>query len=243
LPLGLETHATRGAAERAVAAEIAALLKQKPQAVLGLATGNTPTGVYRELARLRREEGLDLARASTFNLDEYCGLAPTSPRSFHTWMRERLFDHVNLDPRRTHLPDGLVREAELERHCEDYERAICAAGSIDLLLLGIGRNGHIGFNEPGSELWTRTRRVELHAWTRADAAEEFGGLAHVPTHAISMGIATILEARSIRVLAFGTRKSALVARTLTGPVGASWPASWLRTHPDARIVADREAAG
>jgi hypothetical protein len=94
-------------------------------------------------------------------------------------MRERLFDHVNLDPRRTHLPDGLVREAELERHCEDYERAICAAGSIDLLLLGIGRNGHIGFNEPGSELWTRTRRVELHAWTRADAAEEFGGVDHV----------------------------------------------------------------
>lgn len=242
LPLELEIHATRADAERAVAEEIAALVRAKPAAVLGLATGDTPTGVYRELARLHRETGLDFSRVRTFNLDDYCGLAVDDPRGFHAWMSAQLFEHVNLASAHTRLPDGRVAERELERHCRAYEDAIVAAGGIDLQLLGIGRNGHIGFNEPGAEVDTRTRRVELHAWTRADAASAFGGLERVPAYGITMGVATILAARRVRVLAFGARKAPLVARTLASAADAAWPASFVSGHADARLVVDREAA-
>lgn len=242
MPLVFEIHATRADAERVVAEEIAALVRAKPTAVLGLATGDTPTGVYRELVRLRRETGLDFARVRTFNLDEYCALAADDAHSFRSWMNAQLFGHVNLAPAHTHLPDGTVADAELERHCRAYEQAIEDAGGIDLQLLGIGRNGHIGFNEPGADVYTRTRRVELHAWTRADAAHAFGGIERVPTAGITMGVATILAARCVRVLAFGARKAPLVARTLATEPDSAWPASFVRLHADARLVVDRAAA-
>lgn len=240
--LVFETHATRAEAERSVAEEIAALVRAKPDAVLGLATGDTPTGVYRELVRLHRDSGLDFSSVRTFNLDEYCGLAADDPRSFTCWMQTQLFAHVNVDRANTHLPDGRVAEADVVRHAAAYERAIESAGGIDLQLLGIGRNGHIGFNEPGADLHTRTRRVELHAWTRADAAAAFGGLEHVPTRGITMGIGTILAARRVRMLAFGVRKAPLVARTLRAAPDPAWPASYVRLHADARLVVDRDAA-
>ncbi|MBK7876160.1 MAG: glucosamine-6-phosphate deaminase [Planctomycetes bacterium] len=243
----MQVFESRAAAERDVAREIAGLVRRRPDAVLGLATGNTPTGVYAELARLRREEGLDLSRVRTFNLDEYCGLAPTNPRSFRAWMERELFVPAGIALDRVCFPDGFeaghpVRVEELPRVCDAFERAIRDAGGIDLQLLGIGRNGHIGFNEPGSTRASRTRRVELHPWTREDAAAEFGGLEHVPTHAITMGVATILEARAVRVLAFGAKKRALVRRTLDTANDPAWPASFLCAHAGVRLVVDREAA-
>lgn len=239
---------TRAEAERELATEIAELVRARPDAVLGLATGNTPTGLYRELARMHREERLDLARVRTFNLDEYCGLGPDHPRSFRRWMREHLFDSAGLAAANTGFPDvadrsGGPRAEERGDPCAEYERAIEDAGGIDLLVLGIGRNGHVAFNEPGSTRASRTRRVELHPWTRADAAAAFGGLERVPTHAITMGIATILEARRLRVLAFGPEKRALVARTLAARADPDWPASQLHGHADLRLLVDRAAAG
>lgn len=231
----------RPVAERLVADEIAALVRRKPSAVLGLATGDTPTGVYRELVRMHREERVSFRGVHTFNLDEYCGLAPDHPETFRSWMQHHLFDHVDVRPEHTHLPDGRPREDDWAPPCKSYERAIEDLGGIDLLLLGIGRNGHIAFNEPGSARTTRTRRVELHPWTREDAVARFGTLARVPTHALTMGIATLLEARAIRVLAFGARKAPIVARTLATTPDMNWPASLLHGHPDVRLLVDREA--
>lgn len=247
MSMHVDVFESRGAAERAVAAEIAALVRRRPDAVLGLATGNTPTGVYAELVRLHREDGLDLSRVRTFNLDEYCGIAPRDPRTFRAWMEQVFFGPAGIALANTHFPDGVehgraLHLEELPRHVEAFERAIQAVGGIDLQLLGIGRNGHVGFNEPGSTRASRTRRVELHAWTREDAAKSFGGLEHVPTHAITMGVATILEARALRVLAFGAAKRALVARTLASEPDPAWPASYLRAHADARLVVDRDAS-
>jgi len=245
--MNLQVFESRTTAERAIASEVAALVRRKPDAVLGLATGNTPTGVYAELARLHREEGLDLRRVRTFNLDEYCGLAISDPRAFRAWMERVLFAPAGVPLANVHFPDGVVeghavRIEELPAYCDAFERAIRDAGGIDLQLLGIGRNGHVGFNEPGSTRASRTRRVELHPWTRQDAAPAFDGLAHVPTHAVTMGIATILEARALRILAFGEAKRALVRRTLESPPDPSWPASHLRPHADARLIVDASAA-
>lgn len=232
----------RERAERAVANEIAQLVHAKPNAVLGLPTGNTPVGVYRELARMHREEGVDLSRTVTFNLDEYVGLGADHPASFARAMRALLFDAVNVSNSHAHIPDGSVVAERLDDHCRAYERAIRAAGGIDLLLLGIGRNGHIAFNEPGSTRDSRTRIVELHATTRADAAAAFGGLEHVPERAITMGVATILEARRICVLAFGSAKAACVRDMLHGAVGPGNPATFLRGHSNARLWLDAAAA-
>jgi glucosamine-6-phosphate deaminase len=207
--------------------------------VLGLPTGNTPVPLYRELARLHREERLSFARARTFNLDEYLDLAPGDPRSFRAWMQEQFFAHVDLAPANVHVPraagDGA---AEAQR----YAAEIDAAGGIDLQLLGIGRNGHVGFNEPGSAREARARVVELASETRADAAALFGGLARVPRRAITLGIAEILAARAIRVLAFGKGKAAIVKRMLEGEVGPDCPASFLRGHAGLSILLDADAA-
>jgi len=232
MTLRLNIHATRAQAERAVAGEIAALLRARPSACLGLPTGNTPTGVYRELVRLFRAGELDLSAARSFNLDEYAGLAAADPRSFRSWMQAQLFDHVNLPAGQVHFPQA----------APDYEQLLERAGGLDLVLLGIGRNGHIAFNEPGAARDTRTRLVELHPWTRADAAASFGTLAAVPTQAWTMGVATILAARRLRVLAFGPHKRELVTRTLDTRPCAAWPASWLHEHPDAELVVDATAA-
>ncbi len=220
----------RADAERAIAAEIAQLIRAKPDAVLGLPTGKTPVGVYRELARSHRDEGLDFSRVRTFNLDEYWGIGSDHEASFARAMRTMLFDHVNLSPRNIHLLDGLVKPERAEAHCRDYERAIEAAGGIDLLMLGIGRNGHIAFNEPGSTRDSRTRVVDLDEVTRLDAAATFGGLERVPKRAITMGVATILGSRRIRVLAFGASKAECVRSFVENPIHSNVPATFLRAH-------------
>ena len=233
----------REQAEADLTREIAALVRERRRVVLGLATGDTPTGLYRELARLRREEGLDFGRCHAFNLDEYLDLDPDHPGAFSRWIRERVFEPLGIPESGRHVPVCEARDdPAIARRCADYEREIREAGGIDLQILGIGRNGHIAFNEPGSTRDGRTRQVRLHPWTREDAAPAFGSLASVPARAITMGIGTILEAKRIRVLAFGARKAGIVARALEGPIGPEIPASFLRGHADLRFWLDREAA-
>ena len=214
-------------------------MREKPAAVLGFPTGHTPVPLYRELARLQREAGLSFARAQSFNLDEYVGLPAGDPRAFRNWMRVQLFAESDFAPARTHLPRG---DGDPELEARRYAGLLASAGGIDLQLLGIGRNGHIGFNEPGSARDSRTRVVALAPETRADAAEHFGGLEHVPERAITLGVADILDARAIRVLAFGAGKARIVQRMLEGPIGPECPASFLRGHPDLRLVLDEPAA-
>ena len=230
---------------RTLAAELAGLVASinasgRP-AVLGLATGRTPIPFYAELIRLHRAGELSFARVVTFNLDEYLGLPAGHPESYHSFMRRELFDHVDIPAENVHIPDGTIPPDQLDAHCAAYEDAIRAAGGIDFQLLGIGRTGHIGFNEPGSPRDSRTRKVELDPITRQDAAPSFGGLDHVPTHAISMGCGTILEARRIALLAWGKGKAAIVKEALTGPVTDRVSASFLQGHPDAAFYLDAEA--
>src|SRR4029078_11769993 len=177
----------------------------KPKCVLGLATGSTPLGLYRELIRLHRDEGLDFSRVVTFNLDEYVGLGPTHPQSYRYFMQSNLFDHINVDVRNTHVPDG--RALDFESHCEQYERRIKEEGGIDLQVLGIGTDGHIAFNEPGSSLGSRTRLKTLTSETVADNARFFGSEREVPRLAITMGVGTILESRRCLLLAAGHNKA------------------------------------
>jgi glucosamine-6-phosphate deaminase len=233
-------------AAREVAAEIAAIVRERRGAgrgaVIGLAAGRTPLEIYRELARLHREQALSLRGVHAFLLDEYLGLAPEDPRTFRASLRASFLRHVDLDPGLIHAPASDLAEPALDAHCRDYERAIARAGGIDLQILGLGRNGHIGFNEPGSCADSRTRVVALAPETRADAAASFGGAGLVPARAITMGVATILAARRIRLLAFGAAKRGVVARAIGGPAGADVPASFLRGHADARVYLDRESA-
>jgi glucosamine-6-phosphate deaminase len=232
---------TREEAEREVAREIVALLRVIRELVLGLPTGNTPIGVYRELISAHRSGGATFAHAHAFNLDEYLGIDADHPASFERWMESHLFAHVDFDPARRHVP-AVMRDRDAFVVARDYERSIAAAGGIDLLVLGVGRNGHIGFNEPGSDRDSRTRIVELHEVTRTDAAASFGGLDRVPVRAITMGIATMLDARRIRVLAFGEKKAAIVRDTLLEPQSSACPATFLRGHSDVKLFVDSAAA-
>jgi glucosamine-6-phosphate deaminase len=232
---------TADEAARAVALEIAGLIREKRQLVLGLATGRTPLGIYGELARMHRDEGLDFGHVTTFNLDEYLGLDGGDERTFQSYMREHFFAPVGLGPERAWLPGSDLGPADVYAHCREYEERIADAGGIDLQILGIGRNGHIGFNEPGSTRETRTRSVALDNTTREDAADRFGALARVPRRAITMGVATILEAKQLRVLAFGKHKRDVVRRTLEDPIGPDLPATYLREHADAVLYVDRDA--
>lgn len=227
------------AAER-VAEMVAARLGSTPGAVLGLATGETMRPVYARLVALHREGRADFAGAATFNLDEYVGVGPGHPASFAAFMRETLFDHVNLDPARCRLPRGDAPDPEAEARA--YEAAIAAAGGIDLQVLGIGRNGHLAFNEPTSSLASRTRIKTLTEATRRANAPAFAP-DPVPRHAITMGIATILEARACVLLATGAAKAEAVARMVEGPLGADCPATALQMHPAATVVLDAAAAG
>ncbi len=236
----LRIVADRSEGERLAADEIESLLKAKPDAALGLATGGTMTGLYDELSRRHAAGRVSFARAKGFNLDEYLGLAPADPRSFAAYMRASLLERVDFAPGAARLPRGDAPDAAAES--KGWEEAIAAAGGIDLQLLGIGRNGHIGFNEPGSARDSRTRVVELDDTTRADAAAGFGSLELVPRQAITAGVATILDSRRILLLAFGRSKASIVRRMLRGPVGAECPASWLQGIGHALVVVDREAA-
>ena len=223
-------------AEQLVAGILAARIRSHPASVLGLATGASMIGVYRELARSHRASGLRFAEVTTFNLDEYCGLAPGDPSSFAAYMDKNLFDHVDADRRRLHLPEGD------EDGPARYEAAIAATGGIDLQLLGIGRNGHIGFNEPDSQGTSRTRIVELAPQTLAANANEFPAGTAVPRKAVTMGIETILSPRRIVLLATGGAKAKALAGALEGEVGPHNPASFLQRHPDVTVVCDLAAA-
>jgi glucosamine-6-phosphate deaminase len=235
------------AAARQVAREMAELIRAREHegryAVLGLATGSTPIYVYQELVRLHREEGLSFANVVTFNLDEYHPMAPDQAQSYHRFMRQHLFDHVDLDPRRTHLPDGEVLRADVAAACAAYEATIAAAGGIDFQLLGIGRTGHIGFNEPGSSRRSATRFIHLDRVTRQDAVKDFQNEEAVPRTAITMGVRTILQARRIVVMAFGEHKEGIVARAVEGEISADVPATFLQDHENCLMVLDRAAAG
>lgn len=231
---------------RAVARRIAELIRSRAAegrpCVLGLATGSTPVGVYAELVRMHREEGLSFANVETFNLDEYWPMAPDSIHAYHRFMREHLFDLVDLDPARTHVPPGDVPREEVAAVCAAYEQRIRDAGGIDLQLLGIGKTGHIGFNEPGSGADSRTRLITLDAMTRRDAAADFFGEGNVPRQAITMGVATILEAREIALLATGEHKAGIVRRAVEGEVDHQVAATFLQRHPHATVYCDAAAA-
>jgi glucosamine-6-phosphate deaminase len=228
------------AAARMAARVVAKLIRRKPNAVLGLATGNTPLGLYRELVRLHREEELDFSRVTTFNLDEYVGLAADHPASYHAFMHENLFNHLNIPRGQIHIPDG--RAADIPSHCAAYEASIRAAGGIDLQVLGVGTDGHIGFNEPTSSLASRTRIKTLTPRTRSDNASFFDREEDVPHHVITMGIGTIMESRECLMLAFGARKADAVAAMVEGPVSAMMPASVLQMHPVVKVFIDEPAA-
>ncbi|MHC4218533.1 MAG: glucosamine-6-phosphate deaminase [Planctomycetota bacterium] len=234
------------AASATVAREISNLIRVSAEegrpCVLGLATGSTPMTVYDELVRLHREEHLSFANVITFNLDEYYPMEPTALQSYRRFMDEILFSHVDIEPDRVHMPDGTLAPDDIGGFCDSYERAIEEAGGIDLQLLGIGRTGHIGFNEPGSARASTTRLITLDKVTRKDAASDFFGESHVPRRAITMGVGTILKARRIVLLAFGEQKAGVIARAVEGPVSASVAASFLQEHPNAGVYLDRAAA-
>ena len=220
---------------------IAKLVRAKPDCVLGLATGSTPIATYRELVRMHREDALDFSRVTTFNLDEYVGLPHEHPQSYHAFMDEHLFAHINVQRRNIHIPDGMV--ADIPAECASYEAAIAAAGGIDLQLLGIGTDGHIGFNEPTSSLASRTRIKTLTEQTRADNARFFDGdLSRVPFHCITMGVGSIMACRQVLMLAFGANKAAALAEAVEGPVTSMNPASVLQMHPVAKCIMDEPAA-
>jgi glucosamine-6-phosphate deaminase len=219
---------------------IARTVREKPHAVLGLATGKTPLRLYRNLVRMHREEGLDFSGVTCFNLDEYVGIPPAHPSSFHSYMWAHLFSLLNVAKERINIPDGLT--ADIPAACRKYEQAVRSAGGIDIQVLGIGTNGHIGFNEPSSSLSSRTRIKTLTEETRRDVASGFGGEGSVPTHVLTMGLGTIMDSRMCLLLAFGRKKARAVAQTVEGPVTAMVPGSVLQMHPRAILVIDRDAA-
>ncbi len=231
---------------RLVAGRIAALIRERraggQRAVLGLATGSTPIGVYRELIRMHRDEGLSFANVVTFNLDEYYPMAADSVHAYHRYMWENLFAHVDVDPASVHLPPGDLPRERLEEACIRYELDIERAGGIDFQLLGIGKTGHIGFNEPGSGVESRTRVVHLDNVTRLDAAADFFGEENVPREAVTMGVATILAAREIVIIATGEHKAPIVRRAVEGEVDLEVAATFLQRHPNTTFYVDEAAA-
>jgi glucosamine-6-phosphate deaminase len=244
VPLRIYPHSSE--ANKAVAQQIADFVRQRAaggrKCVLGLATGSTPVGVYNELVRMHKEDALSLANVVTFNLDEYYPMQPEELQSYVRFMREHLFDLVDIPREQWHVPDGTVPMEQVFDYCRWYEEQIAAAGGIDIQLLGIGRTGHIGFNEPGSGKQSRTRLITLDRVTRIDAASDFFGQENVPRRGITMGVGTILEARQIIMLAFGEHKSQIIAKAVEGEVTATIAASFLQNHPNAQVVLDEAAA-
>jgi len=226
---------------RAAANSVAQTLNSKPDAVLGLATGSTPLGLYKELVRLHKDEGLDFSQVTTFNLDEYVGLRGNHPQSYHYFMDENLFRHINIARQNIYIPSGTTDN--YAAFCKWYEQRIVECGGIDLQVLGIGGDGHIAFNEPSSSLGSRTRIKTLARQTIEDNARFFDSADEVPVYAITMGVGTILEARHIMLLANGAGKAEAVAGAIEGPVTSMNTASALQLHPDTRFFLDREAAG
>lgn len=233
-------RSTRDEASWLVARLIAKALRAKPNLVLGLATGRTMERLYAMLVKLRQEEGLDFSLCRTFNLDEYVGLGATDPNSYRHYMNRHLFDGVNIDKRNTHLPDGLARDLSAE--CRRYEDLIVENGGIDLQLLGIGKTGHIGFNEPLSALRSRTRDKSLTPTTIAENSTLFADPARMPRRAITMGVGTILECKRLIMLVTGRSKADVLARAVEGPITSMISASAIQLHPSCVVVADEDAS-
>ncbi len=233
-------------AARHIALQIEEIIKQNlvqgKFTVLGLPTGSTPVGLYRELIRMHKMEGLDFSKVITFNLDEYYPLDSTHPQSYRRWMRETFFDHVNIPDNQINIPDGTLAFEKIEEFCINYEKKIRQAGGLDLQLLGIGRTGHMGFNEPGSTRHSRTRLATLDAVTRRDAAQAFFGEENVPLRALTMGVGTIMDARKVILMAYGEHKAPIVAKALEGPVSENVTASFLQEHQDATYILDQAAS-
>lgn len=242
--LPVEVFQNSKSAAAAVAKRIADLIRHRAaegkNAVLGLATGHTPINVYRELIRMHRQEKLDFSNVITFNLDEYWPMKPESIQSYNCWMNENFFNHVNVPRKNIHIPDGTAKK--VDEFCRKYEQAIETAGGIDIQLLGIGRTGHIGFNEPGSASDSRTRLIHLDRVTRLDAASDFFGEENVPRQAITMGVGTIMAARSVCLLAFGEHKAPIIRRAVEEPIISTVAASYLQEHADATFYLDISAA-
>ncbi|MEE8135302.1 MAG: glucosamine-6-phosphate deaminase [Gemmatimonadales bacterium] len=216
------------------------VLNAKPNAVLGMATGSTPLGLYQELVRLHKEEQLDLSRVTTFNLDEYVGLHMDHPQSYHYFMREHFFQHVNIPPQNINIPSGTT--SNYPAFCEWYEQRIAQCGGIDLQILGIGSDGHIAFNEPTSSLSSRTRLKTLSKQTIDDNARFFERREDVPVYAITMGVGTILDARKLVVVASGKAKARAIAQAVEGPLTSMVTASAIQLHRDTTVVVDEQAA-
>jgi glucosamine-6-phosphate deaminase len=229
-----------------VARQISELIRERAAegrtCVLGLATGSSPVDVYAQLVRMHREEGLSFANVVTFNLDEYYPMQTDCLQSYHRFMHEHLFHHIDIPPGQVHIPDGTIATEQITDYCYQYEQKIVQAGGIDLQLLGVGRTGHIGFNEPGSGTESKTRLITLDGMTRIDAASDFFGVENVPRRAVTMGVGTILQARRIIILAFGEGKSKIVARTIEGEVSHQVPATFLQNHPRTTFMLDEAAA-
>lgn len=244
--LPVTVYADRNSASVAVAKRIANIITEKASinsnAVLGLATGATPVVVYKELVRMHREEGLSFKNVITFNLDEYYPMNQFAAQSYKVFMKKHLFDHVDIDMNNVHIPDGELEQDEINDFCLAYEQKISALGGIDLQILGIGRTGHIGFNEPGSAPNSGTRLISLDDLTRADAAHDFGGKANVPSKAITMGIGTIFKAREIILMAWGAKKAPITKKTVEGEISSDVPATFLQLSDNVEFIVDNDAA-
>jgi len=229
-----------------IAQSIALAIKQKQQEgeqiVLGLATGSSPISIYRELVRLHKEEKLSFKNVITFNLDEYFPMRPDAQQSYVRFMHEYLFDHIDIDPSNIHIPDGTIGLNKVTRYCEQYEKKIKSYGGLDIQLLGIGRTGHVGFNEPGSWLDSKTRLVRLDSLTMRDARKDFIREEDVPYRAITMGINTIMQAKIIYIIAWGQHKAEIVKRAVEGEISSQVPCTYLQKHPDVRLYVDQAAS-
>ena len=219
---------------------VASQVRLKPDSVLGLATGSTPLGMYDELIEMYQRDEIDFSEIKTFNLDEYCSLSPNNTQSYHYYMKNNFFDHVNIHPSNTNLLDGMTDNVRKE--CLDYDRKIKRAGGIDLQVLGIGPNGHIGFNEPGEKLNVRTHQVDLAQETIEANSRFFDSLDEVPRKAITVGMATILKSDRILLMASGKNKARAIRESISGYVSTDVPASLLQTHPEVTVIIDKEAA-
>jgi glucosamine-6-phosphate deaminase len=227
-------------ASQVAARIVGKLVKEKPHAALGFATGNTPLQLYKNLVRMHRDDGLDFAGVAAFNLDEYVGVPPVHPSSFHSYMWGHLFSQINIQKERVHIPDGLA--ADIPAVCRNYEQAIKSAGGIDIQIMGIGTNGHLGFNEPTSSFYSRTRIKTLTEETRLNNAAAFGSHENVPLHVITMGLGTILDSRMCLLMAFGRKKAKAIALTVEGPLTSMVPGTVLQLHPRAVLILDKDAA-
>ena len=244
LPIRIWEDSTEASAH--VAKSIALAIRQKQQEgeriVLGLATGSSPIGVYKELVRMHKEDNLSFSNVITFNLDEYYPMSPTSQQSYVRFMHDYLFDHIDINPKNIHIPDGTIPMEEVEDYCEQYEKMIDLVGGIDIQLLGIGRTGHIGFNEPGSWKDSKTRLVRLDNMTRRDAVKDFAKADAVPYRAITMGVGSIMKARSIYMLVWGQHKATILQKAAEGSINSTVSASFLQEHPNVKVIVDKAAS-